>query len=435
MAKKINTLPVLLLLFIATLTAKTVYVVPIYDMIDLGLAPFVKRVISQAEKEQAAAVIFRVNTLGGRLDAAVQIKDAILDAKVPTVAFIDKRAISAGALISLSADSIFMTKGATIGAATPVDMQGKKVSEKQVSYMRAEMRATAEHNGRPVSIIEAMVDENIAIDSVVDKGKLLTLTTEEALRHNVVDRQVETLQEVLSILQLAGARILELKENWAEKIVRFLSHPIVSSLLLTIGFLGVIFEVKSPGWGIGGTIGVIALILFFGSHFIVRLAGWGEIILFVVGIILLIAEVFYIPGFGVAGIAGILALFASIVLSFLGRFPTQAEIVNSLLAVIGTLAGIVILTVLMFRKMPSSNLFNRLVLATGEKKELGFSSAPEREELLGKQGVSLCDLRPSGVARFGKQRLDVITEGDYISKDEKIRVINIVGNRIIVKKA
>ncbi|MEO7403656.1 MAG: hypothetical protein ABIU95_08315, partial [Burkholderiales bacterium] len=288
-----------------------VYVAPIEGIIDLGLAPFVTRVLDEATQARAAAVVLEINTFGGRVDAAVQIRDAVLGAKVRTIAFVNKRAISAGALIALSAENIVMAGGGTIGAATPVQM-GKAgepaaaVGEKTVSYVRKEFRATAESRKRPPLLAEAMVDADVAIPGIIEKGKLLTLTTEEALKHKLIDMRADTLESALEKLGLGSPELRSVAPNWAENVVRFLTHPVISSLLITIAMLGIIIEIRTPGFGIPGALGITSLSLFFWGHWLVQLAGWEELLLGVVGIILLALEVLVIPGFGIAGLLGIL---------------------------------------------------------------------------------------------------------------------------------
>ncbi|HUF92794.1 MAG TPA: nodulation protein NfeD, partial [Candidatus Limnocylindria bacterium] len=233
--------------------APVVYVLPIEGIIDLGLAPFVDRVLRDAAEAGAAAVILDINTFGGRVDAAVQIRDSLLRSPLRTVAFVNQRAISAGALISLSAKTIAMVQGGTIGAATPVQAGGTgdaaaKSSEKTVSYVRKEFRATAESRGRPPLVAEAMVDEDVVIAGVIEKGKLLTLTTAEALKLKVADIQADSLEALLAKLGLANATVRHVNANWAERIVRFLTHPILSSLLVTIGMIGIIVELRTPGF-------------------------------------------------------------------------------------------------------------------------------------------------------------------------------------------
>ncbi|MGH7315477.1 MAG: NfeD family protein, partial [Candidatus Rokuibacteriota bacterium] len=230
-----------------------VYLVPVEGIIDLGLAPFVQRVLDEAAGAGAGAVILEINTFGGRVDAAVLIRDALLRTRVRTVAFVNKRAISAGALISLAATTIVMAEGGTIGAATPVEMgqpggPAQPVAEKTVSYVRKEFRATAESRGRPPLLAEAMVDADVEIRGVIAKGKLLTLTTEEALKHKLADFRADGVEAVLERMGLAGAEVRHASPTWAETVLRFLTHPVVSSLLMTIAIFGIIVELRTPGF-------------------------------------------------------------------------------------------------------------------------------------------------------------------------------------------
>ena len=414
----------------------TVYLVPIEGIIDGGLAAFVVRAVEEAQEAEADAVIFEVNTFGGRVDAAVVIRDAILNCPLKTIAFINKRAISAGALISLATDQIVMAGGSSIGAATAVDMGGKKASEKVISYFRTEMRATAEKTGRPPKLAEAMVDEDVDIPDLSPKGKLLTLTTEEAIEYKMAEHTAETLDEVLALNELTGASIVRIKVNWAEQIVRFLTHPMVSSLLITIGFLGLLFEVKTPGWGVGGTAGLIALALFFGSHYLVYLAEWWEPLLFVLGAMMLLVEILYIPGFGIVGILGLAAMMIGIFWSFLGRLPTAEDIAQAFVWVGLSFITTIALSILILRTMPRTAFWNRLVLQREERVEEGFRSSPaEYEELVGTSGVALTLLRPAGTGLFGNRRLNVVSDGEYIPKGTAIHIVRVEGNRIVVEQA
>ncbi|MFY9942865.1 MAG: hypothetical protein WAK57_11880, partial [Desulfobacterales bacterium] len=309
--------------FLLAQRTPVVYVAPIEGTIDLGLAPFVVRMLTEATDAGAAAVILEINTFGGRVDAAVLIRDALLNAKIRTVAFVNKRAISAGALIGLAAETIVMADGATIGAATPVKMgepgaSPQPVEEKTVSYVRKEFSATAEARKRPPLIAEAMVDADVEIPGVSEKGKLLTLTTDEAITHKVADFRAQTIERLLDQVDLGGAEVRRVSPNWAEDLVRFLTGPIISSLLITIGMLGIILEIRTPGFGVPGGLGIASLALFFWGHWLVQLAGWEELLLLGAGMVLLVLEVFFIPGFGIAGALGIGALLASFSLSLIG---------------------------------------------------------------------------------------------------------------------
>lgn len=233
----------------------------------------------------------------------------------------NQRAISAGALITLAAERVAMVPGGIVGVATPVQMSGERmlpVDEKTVSYVRKEFRATADARGRPGEIAEAMVDADVAIPGLIEKGKLLTLTTESALEHDVADMKVEGLSELLVELGFSSLDIQRVELNWAEHIVRFLTLPAVASLLMTLGLLGLLVEIRTPGLGLPGLVGVVCLAAFFGGHFLVALVGWEQVLLLLLGVGLLVLEIFVLPGFGVVGILGIVALAAGLTTSLVG---------------------------------------------------------------------------------------------------------------------
>ena len=415
------------------------YHIIIEGEINLGLPNYLSRIVKEANSQQAGAIILEINTPGGRVDAALQIRDAIFDAEIPIIAFVNHEAASAGALISLACDSIYMSPGSSIGAVTPVDMQGKKASEKMVSYLRSVMRSIAQRNNRPVDVVESMVDEDIEIPGVIEKGKLLTLTAEEAVKLNIADGVVNDLSELMSRLKLNETLLIRTRISWSEKLVYFLTNPIISSLLLTIGIFGLIFEVRTPGWGIGGTIALTALALFFGSHYLADLAQWTEILIFVIGIVLLFLEAFIIPGFGVAGILGILCVLASFVLSLLphlGRKVIEAEDFLNAITLVGLsfiFAFVIVIPVIKF--MPKTKTFRKLILETSETQQEGFRSTPEiYEQFLGTEGTALSMLRPSGIGLFKGQRLNVVAEGEFIEMNEKIKIIKVEGYKIVVRK-
>jgi membrane-bound serine protease (ClpP class) len=417
-----------------------VYVVPVEGIIDLGLAPFIKRVTDQAASDGAAAVVLEINTFGGRVDAAVLIRDALLESKVPTVAFINKRAISAGALIALASEKIYMTDGATVGAALPV--QGgspgsapQPVEEKTISYLRKEFSATAEARGRPARLAEAMVDPDVEIAGVIAKGKLLTLTTDEAIEQKLIDGKAADLEQMLGTLGLAGAELRTAEESWAETIVRFLTNPVVSSLLITVGLLGVITEIRTPGFGWPGSIGLASLGLFFWGHWLVQLAGYEELLLFGLGVLLLAVEVFAFPGFGVIGALGVVSLLAGLALSLLGPGSTAGVIVSVLTRLVTSVLVAVLAALALLRFLPRTPFGRKLVLDTGMTADQGYVSAPEDEiKLLGRAGVAVSPLHPAGLASIEGRRIDVISEGEYIDSGEPIVVIRVDGNRVVVRK-
>ena len=414
--------------------APLVYVAPIEGIIDLGLAPFVQRVLDEAAAAGAAAVVLEINTFGGRVDAAVQIRDALLNAKVPTLAYVNRRAISAGALIALAAQHLAMAPGATIGAAAPVMAGGPQggaqaASEKTVSYVRKEFRATAESRKRPALIAEAMVDADVAIRGVIEKGKLLTLTTDEALKHKVAEFQADSLAAALERLGIKDAEVRRAAPNWAENVVRFLTHPVVSSLLVTIGMLGILVELRTPGFGFAGGIGVGSLAAFFWGHWLVQLAGWGELLLALGGVALLLFEFLVIPGFGFAGILGILALLAALVMSVVGSGATPEFFMLAAGRILLSLLVALAASFVLLRFMPRTRFGRQLILDTGLR-----DAPPDDLRWLGKRGRASTPLRPAGIADIEGARVDVVSDGELIEPGAPLEVTRVDGNRIVVRQ-
>ncbi|GMV51408.1 MAG: hypothetical protein NBKEAIPA_03610 [Nitrospirae bacterium] len=436
---------VFLVLFLAGVSSAetarpVVYVIPVEGVIDLGLAPFIERVLTEATQAHAAAVVLDIDTFGGRVDAAVLIRDALLRAKVKTVAFVNRRAISAGALICLAAETIVMAGGGTIGAATPVQIglpggPAQPVEEKTVSYMRKEFRATAESRKRPPLLAEAMVDADVEIPGVIEKGKLLTLTTDEALQHKLADVRAETLDALLTALNLPDVEVRRMSETWAESLVRVLTHPIVSSLLMALGVLGLIVEIQTPGFGVPGGFGVVCLALFLWGHWLVQLAGWEELLLIAGGLLLLAIEMFVTPGFGILGALGIAALLGGLGLSLVGTGATWEVVLAALGQVLGALLLAIVAALALLRAVPRLPFGRRLVLETGLQAEAGYASAPEADRRwLGKRGVAASTLRPAGIAHFDHERVDVVADGEYIEPGDPIEVLRVEGNRIVVRR-
>ena len=417
-----------------------VYVIPIEGMIDMGLAPFVQRVLNRARSDSAAAVILEINTFGGRLDAAVVIRDALLSSPVRTVAFVNRRAISAGALISLAAERIAMAEGGTIGAATPVQIgqpgsAPAPVEEKSVSYVRKEFRATADSRNRPPTIAEAMVDADVAIPGLIDKGKLLTLTTEEALEHRVADFRAGSITEVLTQLGLADAEVRPLSPNWGERLVRLITHPILASLLLSIAMLGILIELRTPGVGLPGALGVASLVPLLGGHWIVQLVGWEELLLVGVGLALLVLELFVIPGFGVAGVVGFVAVLAGLTLGLVGHGATARVVVGAVGRVGFSLLVALAVGMVLLRYLPKFSLGRRLMLQTALTAQGGYASAPESDSRwLGRVGRTRSLLRPAGIAEIDGARVDVVSEGELIEAGAAVVVSRVDGNRIVVRR-
>ncbi len=427
----------LLLFFCSSAFAQsTVYRVKFDEEISLSLVPYLKRALELAEKENAKALIVEINTFGGRVDAATQLKDILLDSRIPTIAFVNKRAVSAGALITLSCKNIAMAPGSSIGAATVVDQEGKKVSEKYQSYMRAEMRSTAQKNGRDPKIAEGMVDERVVIPGLVDSTQLVSLDDVEAIQYKMADTIVSSAEAAARAFGITNPRIIDVKSNWAEEFVKFLNNPLVASLLIMLGLAGIYTEIKTPGFGFPGLMGILFLALFFGSSLILDLASWFEILLFILGLGAILVEIFLIPGFGVAGVIGIVLMIAAL---FFSLFNTEGYVDYSLiqLAIIqlgGALMGFFVLGFLAYKYLPNTRSFKAFVLDTESGSNKGFTSAPDFTLLVGMSGTAITVLRPAGTAVIGDKRYDVVTQGDYIEKDSRIRVLKVEGMRIVVEK-
>jgi membrane-bound serine protease (ClpP class) len=415
-----------------------VYVVPIEGVIDLGLAPFLARTIRDAEQAGAAAVLLDINTLGGRVDAAVVMRDALLQARVRTIAFVNPRAISAGALLALATETIVMSGGGTIGAAMPVLGGGsapQPADEKSVSYLRKEFAATAERRGRPAKFAEAMVDVDVEIPGVVAKGKLLTLTASEAMGYRVVEFKADTLEAALDAVGLGAADVRRTSQTWAETLVRFLTNPILASVLMTVGLLGILVEIRTPGFGFPGVIGLLSFAVLFWGHWIVQLAGWEELLLVAAGTLLIAAEVFVIPGFGVAGIAGIAALVAGLGMTLVGEGATTSMVIGALgrvaISVLLAIGGALVL----LRVLPHLPYGRRFVLTEDMNADLGYASAPETDRSwLGQTGTAVSPLRPAGIAEIAGTRLDVVSDGGFIEALTVIEVTRVDGNRIVVRQ-
>ena len=412
----------------------TVYRVPVTGEIELGLAPYIQRAVKEAAEVGAAALILDIDTPGGRVDAAEIISDALTDSEVPVYSLINRRAYSAGALIALSTSRIYMRPASVIGAATPVDGTGTKAPEKIVSAMRSQMRALAESNGLEPEVAAAMVDEDIEIDGVVESGKLLTLTTEEAVEIGYAEA-IEDLDALLVELGHEGATVVTLELNWAERLVRFFSSSLVSPFLLSLGFLGLLIEIRTPTFGLAGTMGLISLGLFFGSNMIVGLAGLEDVLIVGAGLVLLGIEAFVVPGFGIFGVAGVVAILTGLYMSLLGNIPTMPDftraawvLTSSTLLLIGSAWALI-------RTLPSSSRLaeSGIFLPAKTASAIGYESAEVRSDLVGKYGTAITDLRPAGTALIGDERIDVVSESEWISAGTPVKVLSAEGYRHIVR--
>lgn len=402
--------------------AGAVWVVPVQGGIDLGLAAFVQRSVREATEAGAALILLEVNTFGGRVDAATEIRDHILNAEVPTAAFVSERAWSAGALIALAAETLWMKPGASMGAAEPVP-----ASEKTVSALRAEFEATAERRGRDPVIAAAMVDAQVEVEGLVNKGEILTLTANRAQEVGYADGVAATRDEVLSALGVSDRPVVVSQLNWAENVSRFLSDATISQLLLTIGLMGLIAEATSPGLGVPGALGVLALALFYGARLVVGLAGWEHVLILVLGLILIALEIFVIPGFGIAGILGLAAVIGSLVTSF-GEWQ---EALRSLgISLVLALVGASIF----WRYGRRSGWWGRVVLSA--RLEPKDNDLPLRDfsGYVGKEGVAVTTLRPFGTVEIDGERIDAVSEGGYVDAGRPVIVRRAENSRVVVRE-
>ena len=415
--------------------------------INMAESAFVNRLLDEAKRADADVLLLELNTFGGRVDAAVAIRDALMDAPQETVVFINKRAISAGALISLACNRIAISSGGTIGAATPVSSQPgqeipEAVEEKYLSYFRQEMRSTAEARGRNGDIAEALVDREAEVEGVSEKGKLLTLTTKTALEHGFADFQASSVDEVLAEI---GGRLTEtVDRSWSENLAAFMTSQAVASMLMLGMMLFGYLEYQTPGFGFFGAVAIACFVLLYFSHYLVNLAGHEELILFAIGVVLLVVEMLVLPGFAVFGTLGAACVLGAMVMVLMAGDWSDVSLENPFtveamewvaLSIVGS--GVAMVGVARFVLMPMRGEGRRggLLLPKELSTEQGYTSHeqdPEAESWIGKTGVALTQLRPTGKARIEGRRVDVETEGEWVAKDHKIVVLRRVEGRIVV---
>jgi membrane-bound serine protease (ClpP class) len=408
-------------------TTKKIMVVPLEKTVEKGLSSFVQRAFNEAEAENVDLIIVEIDTPGGRIDAAKEIKDVIMGSNIPTVALVKSQALSAGSYIALACDTIAMQPGSTLGDAEP-RIGNERADEKTLSAWKKELAAVAEAHNRDPKIAEAFADRDIVIEGVIEKGKLLTLTPNDAIELGMADYQVANRNELLTKLGLENAQIISADPTGAERISRIVTNPYVAPILLTIGIAGIIIEVLTVGFGLFGVVGILSLILFFGGHLIAGFSGWEAILLFVLGLILMIIEAFS-PGFGIFGIGGLLAFITSI---FLVTPSFEAALISLTVAIIGT----IVLVLISMKFFTTRNVWKKLVLGNKLVTEEGFvASKEEFKDYSNREGIAITILRPAGTMELEDgTRLDVVTSGEFVEKDSRIKVIKVEGNRIIVKK-
>jgi membrane-bound serine protease (ClpP class) len=420
---------------------KVIYTFDIKEEIAPPVLRKTEKALKEAEKIKADIIIIQMNTFGGMLDAADKIRTLLLESKIPVYVLIDNNAASAGALISIACDSIYMRKGASIGAATVVNQTGEVLPDKYQSYMRSMMRSTAETNGRNPEIAEAMVDPSVYIEGIIDSGKVLTFTTSEAIKNGYCEGTAENISEVLKLANIQNYEIKEQKLTPIDKFIGFLINPIVSGILIMIIIGGIYFELQTPGVGFPLAASITAAILYFAPLYLEGLASNWEILVFIIGIILLAVEIFVIPGFGVTGILGITLIISGLTLSLIDNIGFDFKgvpmngIIKSLLTVVISIFLGFIASFYLGRKALTSKFLGHLALQTVQNKEEGYSSAfNDINSMIGKQGKAYTILRPSGKIIIDNEIYDATAISGFIEKDEKIEVIKYETSSLIVKK-
>lgn len=434
-----------------------VYVIPVEGMIEPALLYVIRRGVAEAEQAKAGALILRMDTPGGTIDAAEEIIRTLENVSVPTYTLVDKNAISAGAIIALATDHIYMTPGSKIGDAMPIMMSPfggvqempEGTEEKMLSYVAGLIRATAQQNGYNDRLAEAMVrpelEFKIGDDVISPEGQLLTLTSDEAAKKYGKEQKpllssgtVSSLEDLLKAIQMDDAEVREMAVTTAERIARFIAA--LGPLFLIAGLLGIYIEIKTPGFGLPGTIGIISLAIFFWGHHIAGLAGMEDLLIFLLGVLFLLLEIFVLPGFGIAGMLGVLcvgwALLNAMVQHYPGTpwYPDPDLLYKPFLKLTFSLIGTVLLAMLLGRWISRHPATSRLVLAEEAAHDKGFVSSSNRpEDLVGLQGTAITDLHPGGTGMFGERKLDIVSRGNYIEAGTPVRIVEAHGMQVIVE--
>ncbi len=430
-----------------TVKHTVIYKLDIKEDISPKMWRYTQKAYDEAQSIEADIMLIHMNTYGGLVYSADSIRTKILNSNIPTWVFIDNRAASAGALISIACDSIYMRQGASIGAATVVDQSGNKMADKYQSDMRATMRATAETHGcdtiidngnvniiwrRNPTVAEAMVDERVIIPGIVDSTQILTFTTNEAIANGYCEGSAESITDLLNKLEVENYEIVSFEPSWVDALIGFLTNPAVSGILIIAIIGGIYFEMQSPGLGFPIIVTLLAVIAYFAPLYIEGLAENWEIILFLVALILIAVEIFAIPGFGIAGVCGILLLIVSLVLSLVNNVNFNFDhiplnnISKAFAIVIFALAGGFFLSIYLIKKMMSTrnSYFTKISLDKTLSTEEGFvSNLDVSDALIGAHGEAYTVLRLSGKVKIGNKIYDAVSVNEMINKGEKVIVI------------
>lgn len=421
---------------------KKVMLMKIDAEIDPRMNRYTELALNHADEIDADIVVVEMDTYGGAVNDADDIRTRFLNFDKPLWVFINKDAASAGALISIACDSIYMAPGASIGAATVVvGGTGEAAPDKYQSYMRSIMRSTAGATGRNPRVAEAMVDESIDLDSLAPAGKVLTLSTSEAIRYEFCEGEVNSVEELLAKNGVEDYALVKFELSATEKVIRFFLNPFISGILILIIIGGIYFELQTPGIGFPLAAAVVAAVLYFVPYYLNGLAEHWEIIIFFLGVILLALEIFVIPGFGIAGISGLVLMVGSFILVMLNNEAFDFSFValgDFIVAASTTMTAFVLGLGLMFfggMKLVESNVFKRIALVEVEDRTQGYTSRFHEKSYLNKRGKAYTVLRPSGKIVIENEILDAYTRGEYIEKGREVVVIDESGTSLKVKEA
>lgn len=429
-------------LLVAQNTTTRVYSFEINDNISRPALRKTEKAVREATQDSADILLLRLNTFGGELEAAEKIRTLLLEAPMQTFVFIDPNAASAGALISIACDSIYMSPGASIGAASVVDQSGAVLPDKYQSYMRSLMRATAEKTGRDPLIAQAMVDPDTYIKGIIDSGKVLTFTTHEAIQFGYCQGEANSVTQALEEAGIENYILQEQHLTWVDKVIGFLTSPVISGILIMLIIGGIYFELQTPGVGFPLIVAVTAALLYFAPHYLEGLAAHWEILLFVVGVVLLILEIFVTPGFGVLGILGIILTFTALVLTmvfnigFDFRFAPPKALSNNILIVLTSIIVGFLASLWLGKKLLiTQTRFGSLSLNTELDTEKGFVAQDMRlNQLIGKEGITLTFMRPAGKVEIDGEIYDATSYAGLIDKDEKVVVTRFENSQLVVEK-
>jgi membrane-bound serine protease (ClpP class) len=416
-----------------------------------------REAFKNAEAMGADLIIINMNTYGGLVDIADSIRTKILNSLIPVYVFINDNAASAGALISIAADSIYMRPGGKIGAATVVNQTGEKMPDKYQSYMRATMRATAEAHGkdtiingndttykwfRDPKIAEAMVDERIYIPGVIDTGKILTFTAEEAFENNYCEGLASSISEIIEKLGIDDYELIEYQPTTIDKLIGLLLNPIAQSLLIMLIIGGLYFELQTPGIGFPLAAAIFGALLYFAPLYLEGMADNWEILIFVIGIILLAVEIFAIPGFGIAGTSGLVLILAGLTMAMVDNFVFESgdvplvlnTIFRAFMIVIASLFISILASLWVGKKLFTSNLFPHLALNDTQQIKNGYLGVDSKLAMLvEKEGIAHTVLRPSGKIEIYGEIFDAKAEYGFIEKGTRIKVIRYETGQLYVE--